>query len=327
MSDDPLEITHRTPQARPVLVVSPNYALDHVCVVPSLTSLTDIVRADAETITSGGKGTNVARALHNLSIPSRVLGITAGEVGSLVEDLARKEGLILESVRVGGETRIASIFIDSGSREALVINPPGPAVSTREWSLFIEGVRQRIDEVEPEFVVCTGSLPPGVTSDGYNAIVRHANGKGAFTIVDVAGPILAAVLEEGPRLVKVNLDEANSISDGVQSLPGTVERIRSFGAERAIITLAERGAIGSDAKLMIKAANTAVTVCNSVGAGDAFLAGLIHGFALRGEFADALRGGIAAGAASVESLVPADFTCDRYEVLFTSVRVEHMTQD
>ena len=62
-------------------------------------------------------------------------------------------------------------------------------------------------EPPPDYVVASGSLPPGVPSDFYARVARIGKEKGAKTIVDVSGKPLKQALEEGVFLIKPNVRE------------------------------------------------------------------------------------------------------------------------
>lgn len=231
-------------RSRPVVVVSPNLALDHICVVSALSDTHGVFRAQQEIISAGGKGVNVCRAFRKLGIPSCVIGFSAGKVGNLIESLARTEGIDISPVAVRGESRIASILVGGDPPRSLVINPPGPRTAESEWRRLVRQVVEHIKECRPDAVICTGSLPPGIPPDGYNDILLAGQTFSAMTVIDASDEVLHATLETAPSLAKVNLDEALSVLRPTPPIdvPMAAESLRKAGAVVAIVTAGRQGA-------------------------------------------------------------------------------------
>ena len=63
----------------------------------------------------------------------------------------------------------------------------------------------------PNFVVGSGSLPPGVPDDFYAQAAAIARKLGAKFIVDTSGAPLAAAIEHGVYMIKPNLREMRDL--------------------------------------------------------------------------------------------------------------------
>ncbi len=307
-----------------ILIVSPNLALDHI--VWSRGLVKDRAQTvDHELLSAGGKGVNVARALCLLGIKSTVHAVMAGAIGELVAEMAAAEGIVLEPMRIAGQTRVATILLDVEAKTSTVLNPPGPEMRAESWQAFIDDVLEAIALEQPRFVICTGSLPAHVSPDGYAAIVQRARKVGAFTMVDATGAPLRALLEARPDLVKVNRREAADLfaetSGGTRTGSDLelMNHLLALGAERAVLTLGSKGAMGSEGGEEFKVGGLLVARTNPTGAGDAFLASLCAAYATGEGMAEALRRSVALAAASVETSQPGSFEADRFDALLASI--------
>lgn len=311
----------------PIYVVNPNLTLDHVCMVDNLDATSGVYRAREELLAAGGKGVNVSRALSLLGVESTVFGVSAGKVGTLVEELAAEEGLQLRTTRVAGESRIVPIVVSGEPRRSLVINPPGPLLQPAEWTGFAADIVHRISADRPVAVVCTGSLPRGVAPDGYNSILDAARRAGALTIVDAAGAVLRAALAARPNCAKVNLREvreafgANETGDSQMTEIAAAAALRAHGADTGIVTTGSRGAAAIAAGTAFTAAAPEVLAASATGAGDAFLGAYVAAAAVGASLRDAVTDAIATATASVLTFEPARFDPARRAALRGSVTV------
>jgi fructose-1-phosphate kinase PfkB-like protein len=125
-------------------------------------------------------------------------------------------------------------------------------------------------------------------------------------LVDTYGSALAAVLAERPSIVKVNAAEASEAAgldvDGYRAAVVAATSIRASGAAAAIVTLGVEGAVLASAAGTWRLAPPAVRGSYPVGSGDAVLGGLAVGLSAGRDLADAMRVGLAAGAAN--ALIP-----------------------
>jgi fructose-1-phosphate kinase PfkB-like protein len=142
--------------------------------------------------------------------------------------------------------------------------------------------------------------------------------------VDAAGPLLASALEARPDVVTPNLVEAEGIllgrraqpvdqdaSDVPQRASRAAEALAERGAAVAVVTAGAAGiavATGSDRRWLEA---SPVLVRNPIGAGDAFVAGLVGSLEGGRDLDGALEVGLACAGASVETEVPGLVDRDR----------------
>ena len=223
----------------------------------------------------------------------------------------RDEGLEVVHVAVPGEVRVAAIVLEAGGR-VTVLNEPGPELPPASWTAYEQAVDAAL--AARSCLVCSGSLPPGAPAESYARLAEIARRRGTVSIVDAAGPALAAALPAAD-VVTPNLAEAENVlggatRDGVQP-PAPEARERALAAAAGLV---DRG--GRSVVVTAGAAGVAVAgvgeprwrpappvraVRNPVGAGDSFTAGLALGLARGTSLADAVGEALAAAAASVET--------------------------
>jgi tagatose 6-phosphate kinase len=220
---------------------------------------------------AGGKGVNVARVLAMLGAPVIVTGFAGGRVGDAVRAGLDEAGFDHRFQPVTDETRRTVAVVD---RETVtLLNEPGPIISPDEWKAFLVLYGSILPEVEA--VIISGSLPRGAPSDAYARLVALARAVGIFSAVDASGPALAAALRARPDIVKVNLEEARTITGRQDDPADAALRLRELGAATAVVSLGAGGIVGADASGVWHAEGPRIDEGNPTGAGDTTMAALV----------------------------------------------------
>jgi 1-phosphofructokinase family hexose kinase len=271
---------------------------------------------------------NVGRVARAMGFPAELVALAPGRTGRAVVELLGDEDIVVAAVPVGGEVRAASIVVERGGR-VTVLNEPGPPITREDWEAYEAAVGRRL--AGHGFLVCIGSTPPGCPPDAYGRLVRAAREAGVRTLVDAAGQPLAAALEAAPDVVTPSLAEAEGLFHGTTGQPaveGSPEvRERALGAAAALV---DRGA---GAALVTAAAGVAVArgserwwvdaptveVRDPIGAGDSLVGGLVGSLERGEEFREALRLGVAAASASVETTLPGLVDIERVQTLMAEI--------
>ena len=130
-------------------------------------------------------------------------------------------------------------------------------------------------------VLGCGSLPPGMPPTYFRDLVAESSARGLFTAVDTSGEPFTVALEAAPSLVKPNVHElAEFTGRRLRTVGDVVEAARELGERGAGAVLASLGADGVvyvDTDHELYGVGAPVTVVNTVGAGDALLAGFMGG--------------------------------------------------
>ena len=253
-----------------------NPALDYVLAVDTLT-WGGTNRARAGRIYFGGKGINVATVLGQLGLESVCLGLIAGFTGDALEQALRRRGMATDFVRLPqGDTRINVKLKGEAETE---LNAPGPAVTAED----MEALYQKLEQLNSgDTLVLSGSLPPSLPKTVYADILARWSGRGVRFVVDAAGELLTNTLPYRPFLIKPNRAELEELCghelDSDDALAQAAQDLQNQGARNVLVSLGPDGALLLDegGQLHRRAAHPGVAV-NTVGAGDAMVAGFLAG--------------------------------------------------
>lgn len=273
------------------------------------------LRCSAPKRDPGGGGINVARAAYRLG--SKVVAIypTGGAIGKLLQRLVEREGIDSVVTPSHVETRENFTAYEESSGEHFRFVLPGSALHRAEWEACLDKLSSLPSR--PQFVVASGSVPPGVPEDFFAQVARLAKKLGAKTVIDTSGPALAAALEEGVTLIKPNQNELSELvglplsTDG-ERVAACRKLIAGGGSKIVALTLGEDGAMLVTAEQAWRAHAMRIDVVSAVGAGDSFLGGLVSALAKAQPLDQAFRVAVAAGSAAV--MRPGTELCSEQDV-------------
>jgi 1-phosphofructokinase len=278
-----------------------------------------VIRARAVRVDGGGKGVNVTRALAANGYRSLAVLPTGGAEGAQLLALLAAENLQFEAVTVGGSVR-ANVTIVEPDGTTTKINEPGPRLSDAELAALTDALATAA--AEADWVVLSGSVPPGAPDDLYATITKHLRSLGLRVAVDADGELLRRALATAPDVIKPNRGElAKASGIEVRELADVlvaIGRLRASGARTVLASLGSQGAVLVDDTGAYHASAPA-TARSTVGAGDATLAGFL---AAGGAGPDALLEAVAWGTAAVAlpgSRMPHPHEIDRGAVAIKSL--------
>lgn len=308
-----------------ILCVTPNPAIDRTLVVPGL-RLGGVLRASESLVAAGGKGLNVARALRALGAEPLCMGLLGGLTGQNLARLAEREGLRSAWTWCAGETRSCLILVDAVEGSATVVNEPGPSLGPEDWGQLQADVLTQADRVE--HVCVSGSLPPGIPPAALSPLCRSLARLGKIPWIDTSGAALAEVIERGAGCIKVNGEEAAEVLgrplDSVSAAAAAARQLRERGLLFVALTLGASGAVLASEAGCWHAQPPLLEPVSAVGSGDSFLAGLVAAVAAGLPTPEALRRGVAAGAANVLSPGGARFSSQDFASVLDATRVAPM---
>ncbi len=300
-----------------IVTLTLNPSVDRTVEVEAL-ARGEVTRAVGGQVDPGGKGINVSRALASHGLPTRAVVTLGGAEGEHLVTLLRDTGIEIVPVRIRGAIR-SNITIVEPDGTTTKINEPGAELSTEELNAVFDAVQQAVESAD--WLVASGSLPPGTPASVYADLVRSLSDSGTRVAIDTSGSALEAVLVAGPTLVKPNRDElAEATGMRLVTIADVVEaacRLRDRGARAVLASLGADGAVLVDDDGALHGHTPVVSPLSSVGAGDAMLAGFLAG---GGAGAKALTQGLAWGAAAV--LQPGSGMPSPDDIDLASVRLE-----
>lgn len=277
-----------------------NPSLDYVVSVKEF-QLGKTNRTEEEQIYAGGKGINVSIVLQHLDIESIALGYVSGFTGKEIVRLLGKEGIRTDFL-VGkiGESRIN---FKLKNIEGTEINGKGPVIKKEEIQLLEEKV-ERLDSEDILFL--SGSIPSAMPVDFYAKIMKTLQSKGVLVVLDAQKEALLKALPYRPFLIKPNHHELEDLFGkdikNQQEVIAYGQLLQKMGAKNVLVSLAGEGAVLiTEQGRIITSKAPKGKVLNSVGAGDAMLAGFMAGWMKTQDYEKSLYWGIAAGSATAFS--------------------------
>ena len=278
-----------------IVTVTPNPSIDRTLRIPPL-ARGQVIRAVSATAEAGGKGINVARALAahgQAAVAVAPLSATsAAEFAALLGAAAA-----LDAVPIAGPARVnVSLVEDDGT--VTKVNEPGPELGAAE----IEALIDRVAELATgaTWVAGCGSLPPGAPSDFYARLAARVPAR-VRVAVDADGAALRDAVSARVALLKPNLPELQGlVARPLPTLGAVIEAARGLladGIGGLLVSLGADGAVFVDADGSTHAEAHISDVVNTVGAGDALLAGFLAG----GGGHEALRSAVAWSVAACRS--------------------------
>jgi 6-phosphofructokinase 2 len=298
-----------------ILTVTMNPALDVSTSVPYV--LPDQkLRCGEPRYEPGGGGINVARAAHRLGTDVLAWFPAAGATGERLQELLRREGVPQQVAVTRGWTRENLNVTEETSGRQFRFCMPGAALEESEWRPFLG--EDAMPDPAPAFVVASGSLPPGVPDDFYAQLATRLRARGRRLVLDTSGAPLARAVEAGVYLLKPSLREFRALTGGTAEDESALVALavdavtRRRWCEVLVLSLGAAGALWMSADGGARLAAPAVPVRSTVGAGDSMVAAIVHALASGRAIGDAVRFGVAAGAAAV--LNPGTELCHRADV-------------
>lgn len=282
-----------------ILTVTLNPSLDRTLRVAALVRGA-VLRAEGVEADPGGKGVNVARALARHGDEVLALLPAGGSVGRAITALLAEAGVPAEVVAIAGSSR-ANITVVEPDGTTTKLNEPGPTLGTAELATLVTLVGERVGR--GDWVVAAGSLPPGVPNDAYARIGAVAHDRGALFALDSSGPPFVTALSASPDLVKPNREELQeAVGHAVTTVAEVVSAcgaLQARGVRDVVCSLGGDGAVLVSRTGAWHARGPVVDVRNTVGAGDALLAGFLHAGAAGATGPESLRTGVAWATAAV----------------------------
>jgi len=260
------------------------------------------LRCSAPVFEPGGGGINVARAIKKIGGEAIAVYPSGGYSGKFLDLLLEKENISILQIQTQQHTRENMIVLDRATNQQYRFGMPGQHLSENEWQQCL----QAIEESPSEFIVASGSLPPGVPPDIFARISKTAKKRNRKVIVDTTEEALQPALEEGVYMIKPNIGELSRLTgkDELQAEeiePAAKGLIRKYRCEIVVVSLGASGAMLVSGKDVFKIAAPAVKTKSTVGAGDSMVAGIVFSVSKGKNLYEALQYGVACGTAATLS--------------------------
>ncbi len=260
---------------------------------------TDKIRCHGARYDAGGGGINVARVARVLGGSVSAVFPIGGHTGDLVAKLVADADVPYRGVPITESTRESFTINEECSRLQYRFVLPGPRVSFSEQSKCLDALRDAARSAE--FVVASGSLPPGVPADFYQRVADLCRELGVLFVLDTSGGGLQHVTS-GVFLLKPSIRELRECFDcelasESAQLEAAHELIDSGVTQSVVVSLGSEGALLATPHASQRFSAVHVRAISGVGAGDAMVAAIAVGMTRGWPLSKSVRFGIATGAA------------------------------
>lgn len=218
----------------------------------------------------------------------------------MINHLLKQEGVRHHPIVIAGFTRESLAVEDRRTGQQYRFILPGPELSARDQERCLD----QLSLVSPEadYIVASGSLPLGVADDFYARVVGLAQRLGKRLVLDTSGDALKNA-GHGIYLLKPSLRELQDLTREIHTErdqeTAALELIAQGRCEIVVLSLGAEGSLLATAEGCQRFAAIPVEARSTVGAGDSMLAGGVLGLTGGMALSEAVRFGMAAGAAAL----------------------------
>lgn len=259
-----------------IVTLTPAPAIDWTAHVDAFT-WGAVNRIGASSREPSGKGLNVSWALHRAGVTTTAVFPGGGGTAEFMTSTLRTAGLAHVLVPTEHEVRTNLTLVTGG--EATKVNEPGVELAGPQATALVDAALAAARGARA--VLLCGSHPAGFTADHVGRLAAGARELGIDCVLDTSGPALAQAIALEPDLIKPNVHElADLCSTELRTIADVVAAAREVcaGGTRAVLaSLGADGAVHITAERAVLARAHDVPFVNSVGAGDALLAGFMAG--------------------------------------------------
>ncbi len=258
------------------------------------------IRCAVPKLEPGGGGINVARAIQKLGGSAVAIFPSGGYTGKFFNHLMEKDNVPSVIIETGNETRENIIVLDDSTNNQYRFGMPGTRLTETEWQQCLQAV-EAIKNAE--FIIASGSLPPGVPLNIYAQLAKIAKNNHAKFIVDTSGEALQHAADEGVFMLKPNLGELSSLAGKTELQPDDIKDIAMgmIAAGKCEVMAISMGAAGAmlvtrDMHAIIKPPPAERK--STVGAGDSMVGGIVFYLSQGKSLLEAVQYGVACGTAA-----------------------------
>ena len=306
-----------------ITTVSLNPSIDRTLTVEKLCT-GGLNRVESQTDVAAGKGANAALAAAALGAEAECIGFMYPDGEGMFRERFRNGGAAASFVMCEGSVRINQKIFDRTRGEITELNGLGAPVTDAQMEAVFDLAARRA--ARSDWMILTGSLPPGCPADTYQRMCALAKEKGCRVVLDADGERLRAGLRAKPDLIKPNRYELEMLVG--RALPderALIDAARALvddGIGVAAVSLGGEGALIVCRDGAWRAKPVRVEVKSTVAAGDSMIAGLTVGLQRGLRVPDAFRLGVAAATARCATAPDAGLDARTVDLYASRVEVE-----
>ncbi len=270
-----------------------------------------------------GKGVNCAKVIAALGEEVSLFSMMPEEDELRFSRYLEEHGIIHQPCLVPGSVRINTTVFEEQTKSTLHYNSEGNKLSTRIQDHFLRMIDTKISD--GDLWLFSGSLPKGIEQNFYETMIGHCQNSNVETIVDTRDKPLEYALKAVPTIVTPNESELEYLFDepihGIKHLALKGKRLIDSGIEYVYITLGQDGVIALHENECILCKAPEIETVDTVGCGDAFMAGIAVGKQRGFSFSESCRLAVACGASNASHLGPGQIDNDQVWHFMEDVKV------
>ncbi len=286
-----------------IYTITLNPALDYTLEVKDF-NINKINKSKTKYILPGGKGINVSIILKRLDINSTAIGFISGFVGEEIKRQLSLQKIDTNFININSQNSRINVKILDGEKETAV-NCKGPFIEKK----YIDELLKKLDNLKnDDILVLSGSIPDGVDLNIYEKMCEKLKNKNVKIIVDSTKDLLLNTLKYNPFLIKPNQNELEEIFNiNISTKEQAIEyakKLQQKGAKNVLVSMGGNGLVFLDenGNCYKQKAIKIKKIINTVGAGDSMVAGFLAGYLKYNDYNEALKLGISAATATVNSV-------------------------
>jgi 6-phosphofructokinase 2 len=262
----------------------------------------------------GGGGINVARIARALGASVAAVFPAGCPTGDVVIDMLAAEGVPFHWVKINGRTRESFTVNEQCSGQQYRFVLPGPRLTFAERARCLDELR--VAAKTAQFVVASGSLPPGVPPDFYQLITDVCADLGTPLVLDTSDVGLRHI-PSGVFLLKPSVRQlrecfGRELTTEADHVAAAHELVDHRQAQVVVVSLSNRGTLLVTARTSQYFPAIRMRSGSGVGAGDAMVAAITVGLSRGWPLTKSVRFGVAARAAML--ITPGTAVCNPFDV-------------
>ena len=263
----------------PIVTLTPAPTLDRTYFVHNLDE-GGVNRADSVAEELAGKGINVSRGLHLAGFKAPGI-VPIGNADPGVLDRTGSSGFLIP-LWVEGTLRVSTTIVEKDGPTTKVNEAPRP-LSEEDWKSVVELTIETVKENNAKWLVIAGALPVYKSSGSYvdlEPLFTAMKDLGVRVALDTSGEPLNYWARRGlAAVIKPNAEElASAVGRTLKTVGDVIDAARQLcehGIECVLASLGADGMIAVTRTNQWAARTPPVKVINTVGAGDATMAGFL----------------------------------------------------
>jgi 1-phosphofructokinase len=267
----------------PIVTLTPAPTLDRTYFVHNLDE-GGVNRADAVAEELAGKGINVSRGLHLAGFKAPGI-VPIGNADPGVLDRTGSSGF-LTPLWVEGTLRVSTTIVEKDGPTTKVNEAPRP-LSEEDWKSVVDLTLNTVKQNGAKWLVIAGALPVYKSSGSYvdlEPLFTAMKDLGVRVALDTSGEPLNYWARRGlAAVIKPNAEElASAVGRTLKTVGDVIDAARQLcehGIECVLASLGADGMIAVTRTQQWAARTPPVKVINTVGAGDATMAGFLSAVA------------------------------------------------